>query len=551
MRLRAILEYKLFPAPQTTSFIYAPHSRYRLTTRQLLFWIPMSEFSTLKRHSTHYLTGRIGMLLLGFVSFPLFTRLFSVSAYGEMNLVFKVILCFVVLAKLGIQNSVVRFYEERVGKGDGTSTREYYSTLLFGAGGLGTLVVLLFVFGLWCLPQPVVTTSARNLLTIASLLIPIRAEWSILSGFLQAEGRTKLYNALDIGIKAFSIVVICILLFAWQRSLTAFFIGTVAVEAAAVLLVAGILARRRLLHWTDCHLGFLKTVLAFGFPLVAYEIASVILDSGDRFLIQRYLGGEQLGYYSAAYNLSAYAQISLMAPVNLAIIPIYMKLWVNEGEEKTKMFLARSLDIFLMAAVGMCSVVSLISHDLVVFLASKKFEPSYRILPILIVGLFIYSVHIFLTPGLLIYKKTFLMARQVIYATVFNVALNVLLLPRIGIAGAAWATLLSYLFLIALIAHASFPLLAVPIDYKACAGYLLAAGITYCLVAQIHLHPPLLGLIGKTAIGTVLYLGLLAGIDPKVRKVLQTRFQLKKEAVLAPVAANGSSDASNTTGWRE
>jgi O-antigen/teichoic acid export membrane protein len=480
----------------------------------------MSDLSTLKRHSSHYVLGRIGLLLFGFVSFPLFTRMFSVAEYGEMNLIFRIVICLVVLSKLGIQNSVVRFYEESVKRGGEVSALEYYSTLFFGTAGLAGLVTLLFAVAAWLLPSSIISPGLKGFLALCSLLILIRAEWSILSGFLQAEGSTKLFNLLDVGIKAGSILVICLLLFTWQKSLTAFFSGTIVVEAVAAAIVIGILVYRKVLVLNAFNWEFLQTVLAFGFPLVVYEISSVILDSGDRFLIRNYLGAEQLGFYSAAYNLSSYAQISLMVPINLALVPIYMKLWVNKGKRETQAFLSKSLDMFLLVAIGMCCVVTLISRDLVVFLASKKFESSYRLLPILIVGLFIYSVHIFLTAGLLIYKKTFLMARQVIYATLLNIGLNIILLPRIGLAGAAWATLLSYAFLIALMVHASFPLLPIQIKYLALLRYICAAVLTYWLVARIHLDNALSGIAVRSVSGVTLYYGVLWIIDRQVRGLM-------------------------------
>src|SRR6266850_990909 len=75
--------------------------------------------------------------------------------------------------------------------------------------------------------------SLKRILILASLLIVIRSQWSILSGFLQAEGRTRVYNVLDVINKAGSIAVICLLLITWPRSLAAFFTGTIVVEAAA------------------------------------------------------------------------------------------------------------------------------------------------------------------------------------------------------------------------------------------------------------------------------------------------------------------------------
>jgi len=66
-------------------------------------------------------------MLLGFLSFPVFTRVFSVSDYGTMGLVLKVILLLTVIGKFGLQNSVQRFYAEDGASLDANKRRRYYS----------------------------------------------------------------------------------------------------------------------------------------------------------------------------------------------------------------------------------------------------------------------------------------------------------------------------------------------------------------------------------------------------------------------------------------
>src|SRR5437899_1035890 len=72
----------------------------------------MSEIRTLSPHAPHYLGGRVSLMLLGFISFPVFTRVFSVAEYGAMSLVLKVVLLLPVVGKFGLQNSVQRSYVE-------------------------------------------------------------------------------------------------------------------------------------------------------------------------------------------------------------------------------------------------------------------------------------------------------------------------------------------------------------------------------------------------------------------------------------------------------
>ena len=66
---------------------------------------PMSALKTLYRHSSHYLGGRVVVMLLGFISFPVFTRVFSVAEYGVINLITNTVLLLTVLSKFGFQHS--------------------------------------------------------------------------------------------------------------------------------------------------------------------------------------------------------------------------------------------------------------------------------------------------------------------------------------------------------------------------------------------------------------------------------------------------------------
>ena len=70
----------------------------------------MTELRRLYKDSSHYLLGQVGIFLVGFVSFPVFTRVFSVPEYGLMSLALNTVALAVVFSKLGLQHSLVRFH---------------------------------------------------------------------------------------------------------------------------------------------------------------------------------------------------------------------------------------------------------------------------------------------------------------------------------------------------------------------------------------------------------------------------------------------------------
>lgn len=478
----------------------------------------MTELKTLFRHASHYLGGRVVLMLLGFASFPVFTRVFSVSDYGAMSLVLKVLLLLTVLGKFGLQNSVQRFYAEEGASADNAVSRRYYSTLFFGALATGAVFAVLFVAGMAFAPVSLVEAKLKHLFLLVAVLIIVRSLQPTLIGFLRAEGKTKTYNAVEIAVKAATVLLACTLLLLWRRNLNVFFGSTIAVEVAGVLVLAAWLRRRGLIDWHSVDWNYFRKAAVFAFPLIGYELASVVLDSGDRLLVQHYMGSEPLGYYSAAYNVSTYVEEALMVPINLALFPIYMKLWVEKGKQETQAFLSRSLNGFLALAVGVICVVLLTSRDVIIVLASSKFQDAYKLLPVLVVGLLIYAVHIFLNAALLIYKKTATMTKLVVYACVVNILLNVILIPRMGLQGAAISTLVSYLFMVLLMGAVSFRLLPLQLSYSGFALNLLAGAITFGVVRLIQFPHAWMNVAVKGLLAVLVYTALVYAINPAMRR---------------------------------
>ena len=103
-----------------------------------------TELNKLLRQSVHYFAGLAGTMALGFVSFPIFTRVFSVADYGTIDYVQKIILLLTAGAKLGLQNSALRFYDSREFGSDREAERRYYSTLFYSVGVVAATVAAVF-----------------------------------------------------------------------------------------------------------------------------------------------------------------------------------------------------------------------------------------------------------------------------------------------------------------------------------------------------------------------------------------------------------------------
>ena len=116
-------------------------------------------------------------------------------------------------------------------------------------------------------------------------------------------------------------------------------------------------------------------------------------------------------------------------------------------------------------------------------------------------------------------------------ACFLNVGLNMALIPRLGIIGAAQATLISYVFYTIIITYYAFKEFSFQIDYAHIFLYLAAAAAMYLAISPIDAGSSLVNLIIKIPVGAVSYGILILAFDKDVRGAafgIVTRFNVLK-----------------------
>lgn len=467
------------------------------------------------RDSAQYLTGRVGLMLLGFLSFPVLTRILPIAQYGQLSLLLKIGLLWTVLSKSGIQNAALRFFPEHSKRGTRIG-QICASTLIMESilcaalmGSLGLLLVHSRILNL--------KAQDASLASVLLGLVAVRSVQPTLSCLLRAQGRTWLFNLCELSGKALgiglSLAALCLL----AVDLHYYIGGLLLAEGTVVLAVLVWFSRTGLLSISNFSLGVAKSAWKFSVPLIAYELTSVVLDSGDRLLIGHYLGLSQLGLYSAAYSIATYAEEALMAPVNLSLIPAYMKVWVEQGPKATSRFLSAAMDMFIMAAGGVCVVVYATSGDLIAILASTKFSAARSLLPVLVCGLLVYALHIFFCAPLIIHKKSMALSAITSICCAANIAMNIIMIPRLGIMGAALATLFSYALLVTGLAVISRIYLSFPLPINT---ILICIGLTvliYRFIILFSTSSPWLNIAIKFPTAIILYAVGIMLLRPAIR----------------------------------
>ena len=144
--------------------------------------------------------------------------------------------------------------------------------------------------------------------------------------------------------------------------------------------------------------------LSFGLPLIGAEVANHMTNIGDRFMLQFLLGTEAVGLYAVGYGLTTQLK-SLLAVGMFVLTPMYVKIWHEQGREKTEQFLSTVLDYYLMAAIPGIILFSVFGGEILVLMASTKYEQATVLMPYLAAPLVLHGAISIYTAGMFIHKK--------------------------------------------------------------------------------------------------------------------------------------------------
>jgi O-antigen/teichoic acid export membrane protein len=483
------------------------------------------------RHSSHYAVGSFLVTLASVISFPIFTRTFSVAEYGALNLISSALLLWVGVGKLGIQQSIVRFHAEIAAGTRPLSESAYISTILIGmlctglAATAGLALVSFVIPAAWWGNDVV-----AKLILPVSLLVVLRVLDSGVSNLVRAQQRSITFVIYNVGRKYATLAVILVIMFNFVPQLPGFYLGTFIAEAVAIILLVAYIIKKDRVSFAGFSPETLRAMIAFGIPMIAFEISGIVLSLGDRYVIQTMIGGEALGQYAAAYNLCEYLQIMLMASFAQAVLPIYLRIWEEKGIEETRIFVQRALRLYIAVGTAVVAGMTAVGADILTLLASDKYLAGAVVIPYVVAGMLIDGVIPIIGAGIYIHKNNRLLIPCVIFAALLNIVLNVIFIPHMGILAAALATLICYFVLAALAWYLGARHFKLRFPAWDLCKFGALAVVMYLVVTQIHAAHVFVELILRIVAGVVVYASLVLALDSEARHAARQMFARFKKA---------------------
>jgi O-antigen/teichoic acid export membrane protein len=184
----------------------------------------------------------------------------------------------------------------------------------------------------------------------------------------------------------------------------------------------------------------MKTFLAYGLKSHVQILAGHLMYQIDIYLIAAMLGAQQVAYYGIAVTL---ATIVWYVPntAGVVLLPYLSRLGADDDVYRVSAQVSRT--IVAITLLGAC-VAGLAGRPLMVLFYGMEYVRAFAPLLLLLPGIVMMSVYKVLTRTFSSRDRQQVSLTVAVIALLVNLGLNVLLIPRYGIEGAAVASSIAY-----------------------------------------------------------------------------------------------------------
>jgi len=448
--------------------------------------------------------GMASILSRGLAIFllPIYTRVLSPADYGVYDLLITLVALANLVVALEVSQGLARYWADTA---DAAARVRFASTALLFTLGMylvvcGLALVFAKPFTVFLMGDVAYVDAFR----LGMVFVVLNGLYYLVLNQFRWEFRSREFACISLGHAMLTLVFalgFCVLL-DWGLE------GVLLAQIAATLICLLVALWRlrssfRPVFDTDA----LQRMLAFSLPLVPSGVAIFTSLYINRFALLQYASIEEVGLYGLATRIAGLI-ILLILGAQAALTPL---VYQHAERPETPSQLSRLFSWFAALALLGCLALGLLASELVYLFATADYASAAPLVSILAPAILLSQMYVF-APGIGIRKKTLYQLVVTLLAAAVSVLANWILVPIFGMAGAAWATLLSSVVFLWGWFWVSQRLYRVPYAWRQLRICLLA--FIACVLAGRVLEtlgqPLLLEFVGKVALLLFLALVLVA-----------------------------------------
>jgi O-antigen/teichoic acid export membrane protein len=478
----------------------------------------MSLIKSLASQSAIYGLSSIVGRLLNYLLVPMYTRVLAPEAYGVVTQYYALSGFLLVLLSYRMESAFFRFGNQESERENAFSTA---MKLILGSTALLLLLLLPFVplLSAWMgqaehpeylyLFAGILATDVLCELPFARLRMQNRS--------FRFAGIKLINIGLNISLNLFFLLLCPYLLeqgHTWvkaiyqsEKGIYYIFLSNLIAGLVTLLLLGPEWLRiSKPIDWS-----LVRRMMVYSLPLVIVSMAGVVNEMLDRLVLPKLLSGSttenlrDLGIYGANYKIAVLIALFTQA-YRYAAEPFFFK-HAQSGDDGLRLQ-AQSTKWFTIVICGAMLGI-LLCLDIVQNMVGAEYRSGITIVPILLTANVLLGIYYNFSIWFRLRDRTQTGAWISVAAAIVTVASLYLLVPRFGYQGAAWATLVSYLFLVIVTWYTGRAHYPAPYALGRMLAYFLAALGLFFLFSAFGKFPSTLHLWAARVFCLSLYLSLV------------------------------------------
>jgi len=476
----------------------------------------MSDARKIAKNTTVLYIAQIITYVLGFFITVYTVRYLSVDSYGILSTALALTGIYVVFGDLGLSTLTVREVAR-----DESLTHKYVGNTTIMKLFLSLFTFLLTVLTVYILGYNDITIIVTYILTAAFIF---NAFSSIFYSIFQSYQKME-YQSVATILNSVVMLIGTLLVIYLGLDVIAFAFVYLVANAINFIYILVTYAWKFYLPNIEMDLEFWKSTIKEALPLSITSLFAVLVFRIDSVMLSVMSGMEAVGFYNAAYRLME-ALIFFPQVYTTAIFPVFSKLYVSSINPLKGAYI-KSFKYLTILSLPIAVGITLLAEPIILLLFKPEYIPSILALQIVVWVLpFIFVNYI---QGSLLTA----MNRQVTYlkitaaSLVLNVGMNLVLIPLYSYLGAAFVTVITEIFSVALGFYVLSKLLA-----KVKVHEIIFKPAVACLVMALFILLVQTNLFLEIAISAVIYfvvLIALKGFTPEDYDLFRQILNIKKD----------------------
>ncbi len=393
------------------------------------------------RDSFIYGLGNISVKVIGFLLIPLYTdpKYFSVDDFGIIALLDISGIVLISLMASGLPQSLMRWYWDN-------EFKDNQKGIFFISVTNQVIVSLSFCVLLIPFTNQISTLifgneGWSNALKILILSTALQAVNNIVNSLMRIQSKAMLFSVTNF-IKLAVVLLLTVYLIVFRHAgVKGIYIAQATGNLLFLILISGYVIRNSRFYF---NMQVFKSMSGYGFPLLLSNVAAASLAVIDRYSLNTLALLKYVAIYSLAYKISSVLKLVVVDSIKMAITPMVMQ---KMNSPDNKRFYSKTLLYSSFVLMLGIIALSLFSYEIIkVISRSAEFWIAFIVVPLLSLSVFFTNMRETSTYGLIIKKKTGIVGFNVVASSILNIILNIILIPRWNIMGAAVATIITQFF---------------------------------------------------------------------------------------------------------